>query len=187
MKDYPAIKRHLDQYWDKISTRADKGDTPYNLRSCAYMDDFSRQKLLWAETMRIRKDSDELFPRFSYSEDTVFTDKTCFIATGKNLLYVLSVLNSHIGRYQLMQTVSMMDNGGYLMQKIYLEQIRIPPTDKGNIDPIERLACSLLSCGGKKSDGKEKELNELVLDLYHLSRSERKYLDELFKKPVLRG
>ena len=36
--DYPAVKRHLDQYWDKISTRSDKGDTPYNLRSCAYMD-----------------------------------------------------------------------------------------------------------------------------------------------------
>ena len=137
--------------------------------------------------MRIRKDSDERFPRFSYSEDTVFTDKTCFMATGKNLLYVLSILNSHIGRYQLMQTVSMMDNGGYLMQKIYLEQIRIPPIEKGNADPIERLACSLLRCGGKKCDPKEQELNELVLDLYHLSRSERKYLEDLFKKSVSRG
>ncbi len=35
--DYPTIKAHLDQYWDQISTRADKGDTPYNLRNCAYM------------------------------------------------------------------------------------------------------------------------------------------------------
>ncbi len=33
--DYPAIKQHLDKYWDKISIRADKGDTPYNLRNCA--------------------------------------------------------------------------------------------------------------------------------------------------------
>ena len=37
VNEYPAIKAHLDQYWDKISTRADKGDTPYNLRNCAYM------------------------------------------------------------------------------------------------------------------------------------------------------
>jgi len=35
VNEYPAIKAHLDQYWDKISTRADKGDTPYNLRNCA--------------------------------------------------------------------------------------------------------------------------------------------------------
>ena len=40
IKEYPAIKAHLDQYWDKISTRADKGDTPYNLRNCAYLDLF---------------------------------------------------------------------------------------------------------------------------------------------------
>ena len=38
--EYPAVKRHLDQYWDKISTCADKDDTPYNLRSCAYMEVF---------------------------------------------------------------------------------------------------------------------------------------------------
>lgn len=37
VNEYPAIKAHLDQYWDKISKRADKGDTPYNLRNCVYM------------------------------------------------------------------------------------------------------------------------------------------------------
>lgn len=37
VNEYPAIKSHLDQYWNKISKRADKGDTPYNLRNCAYM------------------------------------------------------------------------------------------------------------------------------------------------------
>ena len=37
IENYPSIKRHLDAYWDKISARSDKGDTPYNLRSCAYM------------------------------------------------------------------------------------------------------------------------------------------------------
>ena len=37
IEDYPAIKAHLDLYWDKISKRTDKGDTPYNLRNCAYM------------------------------------------------------------------------------------------------------------------------------------------------------
>ena len=38
INDYPAVKAHLDQYWDKISVRSDKGDTPYNLRNCAYLD-----------------------------------------------------------------------------------------------------------------------------------------------------
>ena len=46
INDYPAIKAHLDQYWDRISIRADKGDTPYNLRNCAYLEDFSRPKII---------------------------------------------------------------------------------------------------------------------------------------------
>ena len=49
IEDYPAVKAHLDQYWDKISTRADKGDTPYNLRNCAYLDDFSKPKIVYRE------------------------------------------------------------------------------------------------------------------------------------------
>jgi len=47
INDYPAVKAHLDQYWDKIATRADKGDTPYNLRNCAYMEDFNKPKVMW--------------------------------------------------------------------------------------------------------------------------------------------
>lgn len=47
INDYPAVKAHLDQYWDRIATRADKGDTPYNLRNCAYLEDFSKPKVMW--------------------------------------------------------------------------------------------------------------------------------------------
>ena len=47
IEDYPAVKAHLDQYWDKIAVRADKGDTPYNLRNCAYLEDFSKPKVMW--------------------------------------------------------------------------------------------------------------------------------------------
>ena len=47
INDYPAVKTHLDQCWDRISTRADKGDTPYNLRNCAYLEDFSKPKVMW--------------------------------------------------------------------------------------------------------------------------------------------
>ncbi len=36
--DYPAVKAHLNRYWDKIEKRTDKGDTPYNLRNCAYLE-----------------------------------------------------------------------------------------------------------------------------------------------------
>ena len=47
IEDYPAVKAHLDQFWDKIKDRADQGDTPYNLRNCAYLEDFSKPKAMW--------------------------------------------------------------------------------------------------------------------------------------------
>ncbi len=47
IEDYPAVKAHLDKYWAKIAQRADKGDTPYNLRNCAYLEDFSKPKVMW--------------------------------------------------------------------------------------------------------------------------------------------
>ena len=47
IEDYPAVKAHLDQYWDKIEKRSDKGDTPYNLRNCAYLEDFFKPKIMW--------------------------------------------------------------------------------------------------------------------------------------------
>ncbi len=43
--EHPAIKTFLDLQWDKLYKRTDKGDTPYNLRNCAYWDDFESLKL----------------------------------------------------------------------------------------------------------------------------------------------
>jgi len=40
IEDYPAVKKHLHSFYSQLEKRADKGDTPYNLRNCAYMDDF---------------------------------------------------------------------------------------------------------------------------------------------------
>lgn len=40
---YPAIKKHLDQYYPQLEARCDQGITPYNLRSCAYTDTFLLQ------------------------------------------------------------------------------------------------------------------------------------------------
>jgi len=40
VNNYPAIKEHFDQYYEKLAKRDDQGDTPYNLRCCAYMDDY---------------------------------------------------------------------------------------------------------------------------------------------------
>ena len=66
--DYPAVKAHLDQYWDKISIRDDRGKTPYNLRNCAYMDDFSKPKLIWTDIIeRLPSGSNEVRKKWGWT------------------------------------------------------------------------------------------------------------------------
>jgi len=181
IKDYPSIKKHLDSFYPQLEKRADQGNTPYNLRNCAYLGDFSKPKLLWAETMRIRKDRSERFPRFAYTEEHFFTDSTCYIATGEDLIYVMAILNSAMGRYQLNQTVSMLDTGGFLMKKMYVEQIFIC-----NASPLkkETIIAMVKSISGEDD---EVALDNLIFDLYGLSETERRHVLKSFTKPLLRN
>ncbi|WP_236717833.1 hypothetical protein, partial [Bifidobacterium breve] len=39
----------MSSFEPKLSKRADQGNTPYNLRDCAYMGDFSQPKIVWGE------------------------------------------------------------------------------------------------------------------------------------------
>src|SRR5690606_6989058 len=81
--EYPAIKKHLKVYDNQLLKRTDKGDTLYNLRNCAYMEDFNRQKIVWKRVGSIL--------RFSYDETGVFAlDSTCF-ATGKSAKFLVGI------------------------------------------------------------------------------------------------
>lgn len=92
INEYPAVKAHLDQYWDKISKRADKGDTPYNLRNCAYLDLFFQPKICWKAVGRNLA--------FSIVESGTFlTAPASFISAGIYNEYILAFLCSNVGTY----------------------------------------------------------------------------------------
>lgn len=88
IENYPAVKAHLDQYWNKISKRADKGDTPYNLRNCSYLEDFLEPKVIYPETTKSA--------RFAYDESGIFIDKTCFMLISDDALYLQKTLSSKL-------------------------------------------------------------------------------------------
>lgn len=129
INEYPAVKAHLDQYWDKISKRADKGDTPYNLRNCAYLDDFFKPKIVWARLMRISKSEIDSFPRFSKADAGYFVvDSLCFF-TGKNIDKLCTYLNSSLATYYYLKNIAILDNGGMQMRQQYIEDIPCPPIE----------------------------------------------------------
>ena len=89
VNEYPAIKEHLDQYWDKISKRTDKGDTPYNLRNCAYMEDFNKPKIIW-KIIGNRLG-------FALEKKNMILNNACYILTCDDvgLEYLEAMLNSN--------------------------------------------------------------------------------------------
>ena len=186
IENYPSIKRYLDAHWEKISSRSDKGDTPYNLRSCTYMDDFAKPKIVWAETMRIHREDVSNFPRFALATNQVYTDKTCFIGTGVSdeLKLVLGILNSKVGRYQLGALVSKMDDGGWLMQKIYIERILVPRMSPKHRKRIVSLVDNILN--SKVKCTAEQDLDNCIYDVYGLSDDETRHIEKVTSASLTR-
>jgi len=178
---YPAVKQHLDKYFSNIEKRTDKGISPYNLRNCAYMNDFSKQKIMYAETMRIhRNESNERFPRFSFTQKEFVLDKTCFMITGDDLLFILGVINSHVINYYIKKNIAVLDVGGFLMQKIYIEQFPIPKANKKEKEELENLVQEILFMkeNGLDTEGLENKIDNLVFSLYQLDELEIQFIKD---------
>ena len=118
INEYPAVKAHLDQYWDKISKRADKGDTPYNLRNCAYLDDFLQPKLIYPETTQ--------GAFFAYDETGIFLDKTCFMMITKYARYIQATLSSQLFEFAYKRIFSSIELGQHGFQYNKHALIKLP-------------------------------------------------------------
>ncbi len=125
IEDYPAVKAHLDQYWDRISKRADKGDTPYNLRNCAYLEDFYKPKLFYADITQ--------HLNFCICKDVMFCNNTTYFIATKNediLRYLYNYLNSKIVDWYYRTISVQLGESAVRMFSIYVLQIPIPPITK---------------------------------------------------------
>ena len=180
VEHYPAIKAHLDKYYAKLVQRADKGNTPYNLRRCTYMDDFSKQKIVYAETMRVHKNNKaERFPRFSFLGEEMFLDKTCFMITGNHLLYILPIINSALMQYHIQHNIAVLDTGGFLMQKIYVEDLPIPPMSKDSYKLLSELSTEILSkrTHGESTQALEEMVDMQTYEMFDLNGEEIRYIE----------
>ncbi|WP_310591590.1 TaqI-like C-terminal specificity domain-containing protein, partial [Phocaeicola plebeius] len=140
IEDYPAIKAHLDLYWDKISKRTDKGDTPYNLRNCAYMEDFSKPKIVWKIIGNQMA--------FAYDANNYVMNNACYIMTGDHLDYLLAVLNSQaITWYSYVTNMNKTGVGDVQVGGQNIATFPIPFYDANKIELIElaELANSIIN------------------------------------------
>jgi hypothetical protein len=138
INDYPAVKRHLDKFYPELEKRADKGDTPYNLRNCAYMEDFFRPKIIYPGIMRIAKTNKNNFPRFSLDTDeNFFFGNDCYFIVGKYLDYLWLILNSDLLGYLFRYYIYSFDETGFKIFTDYFQNIPIPLPNERVLGKVE--------------------------------------------------
>ena len=167
INDFPAIKAHLDNYWDRISVRADKGDTPYNLRNCAYLEDLICPKIVWGEI------SDR--SKFCYDEKgKYFCEATTFLMTGDISPFMLCYLNSKLAEYLFSKIATRTGMGTTRWKKYKVEKLLVPKISKDIESKVEELYRQY------KQSTNEKYLDEIdliVYQLYGLNEEEIKIIE----------
>ncbi|PDX46747.1 restriction endonuclease, partial [Helicobacter pylori] len=184
IEKYPATKAHLDSHYDAIVTRCDQGDTPYNLRNCAYLEDFEKEKIVYGEIVqepRFYLDNGECELGYFYAE------ATSFILTGEHLHYLLGMLHSKLitFAFKTFYAGGGLGESGYRYKKAFIERLPIPKITPKNQELARKItdgAKQILAL--KEKDPKantqelEKEIDALVYQLYHLTDEEIKTIED---------
>ena len=166
--EYPAVRRHLDQFYEKLDKRYDKGSTPYNLRNCAYHGQFAEPKTLWIELAAQG--------RFAYDESGMFAEATAFMMTGDPSKYLCAILNSSLIRWFVQHRAPTSGMGVLRWKKVYIEDLPIPQVGAVRRELLTGLLDQILTAKHRNPSSNtsdlEKAIDQQVYQLYDLDTIE---------------
>ena len=130
--------------------------------------------------MRVHRGNNaERFPRFSFIDENAYLDKTCFMITGEHLLYLLAVMNSSLMQYYIQHNIAVLDTGGFLMQKIYVEHFPIPTIESKSYKEIVDMCTEtlLLQKENRDSSDIESQIDSKIYEMFELTQDEICFLE----------
>jgi len=166
--NYPAIYKHLMQFEKELIKRTDKGEHFTNLRNCAYLEDFEKEKIIYPCIMA--KESN-----FAFDTNFNFAPAPANIITGNSIKYLLCLLNSKI-IYFAMRKYYM---GGGIEGELKtnnLLKIPIPLLSEEKQKPFVEIVDKILEMKKENPNADttdlEKQIDNMVYDLYGLTKEE---------------
>ncbi len=169
IKRYPAIFDYLNQHKEKLEKRWDKGNHWWELRACAYYDDFEKPKIVYPD---IAKAS-----RMAFVEEPLYFANSAYMLPTDDK-YLLALLNSKLIFFYYSKISSVLgdpEKGGRLrwftqdVVKIPIKNISIKERS-----PFTSLVDQILDL--KKSGGDttklEIQIDAMVYELYDLTPDE---------------
>ncbi|EAI3608217.1 class I SAM-dependent DNA methyltransferase [Campylobacter jejuni] len=179
IENYPSLKKHFDEFYPQLEKRADKGLTPYNLRNCAYIEEFEREKIVYSEI--VRKPQFYLDTKLNF-----YAEATSFILTGENLKYLIAFLNNDFVAFifKTFYAGGNLGENGFRYKKAFLEKLPIPKINSKNqklADELINLVDEILKAKEQDKNANTQELenkiNSLVYKLYNLNEEEIKTIE----------
>jgi len=189
---FPFVYEHLLKYKKQLSER-NKAETGiryewYALQRCAntYYNDFFKEKIIYSEIVRE--------PQFYYDTEGYFVDATSFLITGKNLKYLIALLNSKPVSYifKSFYAGGGLGETGIRYKKAFLEKLPIPKIPQSEQKPFEILVDYILwlNTTGKPQASKfvsnknivpffEEIINMMVYELYFADEMKAKEINVL--------
>ncbi|WP_425658469.1 Eco57I restriction-modification methylase domain-containing protein [Tenacibaculum ascidiaceicola] len=185
-KDYPVIYNYLSKWEDELQKRKDQGDHWTNLRNCAYIEEFHKEKIVWIEI------SDKA--NFAFDSKGFHLTNSAYFLSGENLKYLIAVLNSSVFDFYFFQITAKIAGGRKRYTKQYVEKVPIPKISKADQKPFEVLTDYVL-CAKQQSDPIvfkyfEQLLDAAVFELYfpkEMKEANKEVIKHLKDLPILNG
>ena len=170
--DYPFIKSKLDMYYQTLSERNDKGVTPYNLRNCAYLKEFEKEKIVWQAISK----------RIAFAYDSLgeyYCDVTTYFMTGNNLKYILAILNSKLFEYALLKIY--LEGDTFKSKNAIIQNFPVPPisdTADSLVEIVDNIIATKQTNTSTDTSALESEIDRIVYQLYGLTDEEIKIVEQ---------
>ncbi|MBW4053830.1 MAG: class I SAM-dependent DNA methyltransferase [Proteobacteria bacterium] len=161
---YPAVHKHLSQWETGLKKRDDKGRFWWELRACAYYEEFLVSKIMYPDIAQHSK--------FLMDNSGSFSSNTTYFIPSSDYC-LLGLLNSRLLWWFYGSITSSIQGGFVRYFSQYMEQLPIPPATDAQKKPLIELVQKILAAPDSPDVPQlEAEIDRLVYELYNLTEEE---------------
>ena len=173
-KDFPSVFNHLKEYKTELIKRYDKGDHWTNLRSCAYLNIFNKNRIIYSDI------SDS--PQFTMCTKDFYNDNTVYNIDSESFA-VLGLLNSSL--FEFYYRIITNSFGGQTTRLFtqYIKKFPILKTILKYENDIKQLIDKIdLSKDINSENAFQKKINQIVFEVYAINSEDSILIEKLLKK-----
>ncbi len=170
---YPAIHAHFKPFREPLIKRFDQGKYFWELRSCAYWEEFKQPKIVYPDIAQGTE--------FSFDDGGHFLGNTSYLLPTKEI-WLLGLLNSKAVFWFYTKTSTQIRGGFVRFIAQYVSQIPIPTIKTAQKTSISEMVNQILAAKRTDPDADvsklENEIDQIVYLLYDLTPEEIDIVEE---------